>query len=77
MMPKMHIKNTTITPHTLVYNKKVDYPNLFPLFLTAYTKEETEQGGKQKDKSLTQSLKCILVGADPKFNGLLFHHPPS
>jgi deoxyuridine 5'-triphosphate nucleotidohydrolase len=75
ILPSKHMNKIT-TPHELVYNKKVDYRVLFPMFSTAYIKYLRE-GGKVKDKWATQSLKCIAVGTCDKSNGLLFYHPQS
>ena len=61
----------------MVYNEQVDYGQLFPLFATSYIKQETCQGGQHKNKFCNQTLKCILVGADSKSDGLLFYHPYS
>ena len=77
MLPTHHIKNTVTTPHELVFNKKVDFCHLFSLFSTAYIKQERLQGGKHKNKFISHSLKCILVGADPLSDGFLFYHPKS
>jgi deoxyuridine 5'-triphosphate nucleotidohydrolase len=75
VLPTNHT-NTITTPHELVYNKKVDYRVLFPMFSIAYIKYLRE-GGTVKDKWAPQSLKCIVVGTCNKSDGLLFYHPPS
>ena len=75
MFPTTHLKNKIITPHNLIFNKKVDHPKLFPLFSVAYIKQEREQGGKPKNKVLSKSLKSILIGDNSLTNGLLFYHP--
>ena len=77
VLPTTHLKNKIITPHELVFNDKVDYRSLFPLFSTAYIKQNCAKGGKHKNKFLINSLKCILVGADAQSDGLLFYHPQS
>ena len=64
------------TPFEAVYDKKVDYRVLFPLFSVAYIKQDTAnegEGRKWKDRS----LKCIVVGTCPISDALLFYHPPS
>jgi deoxyuridine 5'-triphosphate nucleotidohydrolase len=64
------------TPYELVYNKKVDYRALFPLFSIAYIRQHREEG-QDKNKWTSKSLKCVLVGKCNKSDSLLFYHPPS
>jgi hypothetical protein len=67
----------TTTPYELVYNRKVDYRSLFPMFsLLAYICQHREDG-QDKNKWTSKSLKCILVGKCNKSDSLLFYHPPS
>jgi hypothetical protein len=75
LLPTQHLDKVT-TPFELVYQKKVDYRLLFPMFSVAYIKYRRE-GGRVKDKWSAQSLKCIAVGTCQKSDGLLFYHPPS
>ena len=75
ILPTHHLSTVT-TPYELVFNEKVDYRQLFPMFSTAYIKQEQESS-KKKNKWKTQSLKCIVVGTDSMSDGLLFYHPPS
>ena len=65
------------TPHELVFQSKPDYRVLFPMFSTAYIKQNRETGGHHKNKWRSKTLKCILVGTDNKSDGFLFYHPPS
>jgi hypothetical protein len=46
------------------------------MFSVAYIKQIREHG-TNKNKFLTQSLKCIVVGKCPLSDGLLFYHPPT
>jgi hypothetical protein len=64
------------TPYELVYNKKVDYRSLIPVFSIAYIRQHQEDG-QDKNKWSSKSLKCILVGKCNKSDSLLFYHPPS
>jgi dUTPase len=74
ILPTNHIKNQIITPYELVFNQKVDYRTLFPMFSTAYIKVPKV---RQEDRSKwhSQTIKCIAVGRCPKSDGLLFYHP--
>ena len=72
ILPTSHIKTKITTPFEIVYGKKVDYRQLFPMFSCAYIKQETEQGGRHKSKFKSQSLKCIIVGKDTKSDGFIF-----
>ena len=45
IMPTTHIKNKTTTIHELLYQEKVDYQCLFPMFSVAYIKQERKEGG--------------------------------
>ena len=74
MMPIKRFDQIT-TPFEVVYKKKVDYRTLFPMFSTAYIKQERESGPGSKWKG--RSLKCICVGTCPTSDSLLFYHPPS
>jgi deoxyuridine 5'-triphosphate nucleotidohydrolase len=71
------INSTLTTPYELVYNRKVDYRCLIPIFCTSYIKQHRETGGTHKNKWLNKTLKCILVGKCPLSDSLLFYHPPS
>ena len=75
ILPTKHT-NTITTPHELVYNQKVDYRVLFPMFSVAYINKYT-QNGKTKNKWEGHSLKCIVIGQCPQSNALLFFHPPT
>eukprot|EP00957_Ditylum_brightwellii_P060182 4571216-Ditylum_brightwellii.AAC.1 len=44
ILPTQHIRHTTTTPYGQTYGKKVDYPQLFPLFSTAYIRHAREHG---------------------------------
>jgi hypothetical protein len=76
ILPTTHIPNKTTTPFELMFNKSVDYRQLFPMFSAAYIKHTRSQG-TNKSKWQPQSLKCIAVGRCPTSNGILFYHPPS
>ena len=69
--------STISTTHQQVHNQKVDYCQLFPMFSTAYIKQDNKSGGMHKSKFATQSLKTICVGTCPQSDSLLFYHPPS
>ena len=70
------LKDNITSPHEEVYKEKVDFRQLFPMFNTAYIKQETNRG-KHKNKWKSQSLKVICVGSCPNSDGLLFYHPES
>ena len=67
--------NKITTPYELVHQKKVDYRDLFAMFVVSYikNKHESGEGVKWKDKS----LKCIIVGKCPISDSLLFYHMPT
>ena len=69
---KLHGKITT--PFEAVHDEKVDLRQLFPIFSTAYIKQES-QHGSHKNKWSSQSLKVICVGSCPNSDELLFYHP--
>ena len=48
IMPTTHIKTKTTTPHELLYQEKVAYRCLSPMFSVTYIKQEQEQGGDTK-----------------------------
>jgi hypothetical protein len=75
MLPINRFKKIT-TPFELVYKKKVNYRNLFPMFSVAYIRQIHKEG-TAKSKWKDCSLKCIVVGTCSKSDGLLFYHPPS
>jgi hypothetical protein len=75
MPTKVNSKLTT--PYELVFQQKVDYRCLIPIFCTSYIKQHRKTGGSHKNKWLNRTLKCILVGKCPKSDSLLFYHPPS
>ena len=77
ILPTSHFKDKITISHELVFGKKVDYRVLFPMFSVAYLKREWEQGDHHRNKHRTKSLKCIIVGSDPKTDGFQFYHPPS
>ena len=64
------------TPYEAVYQKKVDYRVLFPMFSIAYIRQHREDG-QDKNSWVSKSLKCIAVGTCNKSDSLLFYHPPS
>ena len=64
------------TPYEKVFNKKVDYRMLFPMFSISYIKQHRENG-QDKTNWTSKSLKCIVVGKCNKSNSLIFYHPPS
>jgi hypothetical protein len=76
IMP-IQVNKTLTTPFELVYNRKVDYRCLIPIFCTSYIKQHRETGSNHKNKWLNKTLKCILVGKCPNSDSLLFYHPPS
>ncbi len=70
------------TPYERVFNKKVDYRVLFPMFSTAYIRymhadNEAYQTDEVNKKWAADSLKCIVVGTCTTSDGLLFYHPPT
>ncbi len=64
------------TPYELVYKQKVDYRNLLPMFSIAYIRQQ-RFNNQHKNKWLSKTLKCILVGKCSRSDSLLFYHPPS
>ena len=64
------------TPHELLYGKKPDYRNLFPMFSLAYVKRRKD-GKKHRTKAMSQTIRCICVGNDHKSDGRLFYVPHS
>ena len=68
------VDNKLTTPHGLVYGKKVDMRNLFPLFAVAYIYCKTNDN--QQSYSI-QSTKAILIGRSTITNTLQFYHPPT
>ena len=75
MMPII-INNKLTTPFEEMYNEKVDYRNLFPMFSIAYIKQMRAEG-HNKSKWKSQTLKCIAVGKCNDSDSILFYHPPS
>jgi hypothetical protein len=64
------------TPFEEMYQEKVDYRNLFPMFSLAYIKQMRAEG-HNKSKWKSHTLKCIAVGKCSDSDSLLFYHPPS
>jgi dUTPase len=75
IMPTSHLGSVT-TPFELVHKRKVDYRLLFPMFSSAFIKYRRADGSV-KNKWVSQTLKCIVVGTCRTSNGLLFYHPQS
>ena len=75
LLPTSHLEEIT-TPHQIQFGKKVDLRQLFPMFSVAYIKYPRDSG-QIKNKWMTKSLKCIVVGKCSKSDGLTFYHPPS
>ena len=76
ILPTSHLnRNKPSTPFEIVFNKKVDYRVLFPMFCTARVRRDKMVGGDHKNKWVGRSMHCILVGTDHKSDGLLFYHP--
>ena len=75
LLPTSHMDAVT-TPHALQFGTKVDLRQLFPMFSVAYIKYPRDDG-QVKNKWMTKSLKCIVVGKCSVSDGLLFYHPPS
>ena len=60
-----------------MYNDKVDYRSLFPMFSVAYIKQ-TRTEGNHRSKLKSHTLKqCIAVGKCNDSDSLLFYHLPS
>ena len=74
LLPTNHIENKITTPHELVFDKKVDYRDLFPMFSIAYIKlpQRRQDDG---NKWSSQTVKCIAVGKCMKSDGMLFYIP--
>ena len=72
-LPYLH-KSTWTSPFELLHNNKPDFRNLHPLFSVAYVKR-FKDGSVHRKKGLSQSIKAILVGNDPKSDGKLFYVP--
>ena len=64
------------TPHELTHGTKPDLRNLFPLFSIAYI-HRTRDGDTDRTRFAAQALRCIVIGSDPRSDGLLFYHPPT
>ena len=70
------INNHLTTPFELVYNKKPDLRNLFPLFSVGYIRRSRDSTTNRLTFHST-SLRCICIGRDDTSNQLEFFHPPS
>lgn len=70
----INVKNKWTTAFELMYQQKPDYRNLMPLFSVAYVKRKRD-GTTHRTKAMSQTLRCICVGNDPKSDGLLFYSP--
>jgi len=63
------INDRITTPHELVYRKKVDMRNLFPMFCVSYVDY------KNQKSFATQTTKAIVIGRSQTSNILEFYHP--
>ena len=70
------IDNELTTPFELVYNRKPDLRNLFPLFSIAYIRRSRDATTNRLTFHST-SLRCICIGRDDTSTQLEFFHPPS
>ena len=61
-------------PFELLHNSKSDFRNLHRLFSIAYVKHFRD-GSIHRKEGLSQSIKAILVGSDPKSDGKLVYVP--
>ena len=68
------VKTKWTTAFEQMYQQKPDYRNLMPLFSVAYVKRQRD-GTTHRTKAMSQTLRCICVGNDPKSDGLLFYSP--
>ena len=72
----LKVNDVLTTPFELVYKRKPDLRNLFPLFSVGYVRRSRDSTTNRLTFHST-SIRCICLGRDDASNQLEFFHPPT